>query len=119
MGSRILIHNLGYPRMGESRQLKKAVESYWAGKYSEAELMAATRALRRTNWLHQKSSGVDLIPSNDFSLYDHVLDTVFMVGAVPDRFLSAGKSGGLDTYFAMARGRTGLGADGFRRQSEW
>jgi 5-methyltetrahydropteroyltriglutamate--homocysteine methyltransferase len=107
MGSRILIHNLGYPRMGESRQLKKAVESYWAGKYGEAELMAVSRDLRRTNWLQQINSGVDLIPSNDFSLYDHVLDTVFMVGAVPDRFLSAGKSGGLDTYFAMARGRAG------------
>ncbi len=84
MGSRILIHNLGYPRMGALRQLKKSLEAYWRGIETEADLHRTAAGLRRLHWLQQKEAGVDLIPSNDFSFYDHVLDTAAMVGAVPE-----------------------------------
>jgi 5-methyltetrahydropteroyltriglutamate--homocysteine methyltransferase len=106
MGSRILTHNLGYPRMGALRQLKKSLEAYWQGKETEAELHRTASALRRMHWSRQKEAGIDLIPSNDFSYYDHVLDTAAMVGAIPDRYGWPGKHVDLGTYFAMARGRT-------------
>jgi 5-methyltetrahydropteroyltriglutamate--homocysteine methyltransferase len=107
MGSRILIHNLGYPRMGALRQLKKTVEAYWKGTATEAELHQTASGLRRSHWGQQKEAGIDLIPSNDFSFYDHVLDTIAMVGAVPERFGWDGKQIDLATYFAMARGTIG------------
>jgi 5-methyltetrahydropteroyltriglutamate--homocysteine methyltransferase len=106
MGSRILTHNLGYPRMGALRQLKKSLEAYWQGKETEADLQRTASGLRRMHWGQQKEAGVDLIPSNDFSFYDHVLDTTAMVGAVPERFDWKGKRVDLPTYFAMARGKT-------------
>jgi 5-methyltetrahydropteroyltriglutamate--homocysteine methyltransferase len=106
MGSRILTHNLGYPRMGAHRQLKKSLEAYWRGKETEAELQKTASDLRRINWLQQKEAGIDLIPSNDFSFYDHVLDTSAMAGAVPERFGWNGPDINLPTYFDMARGRT-------------
>src|SRR5689334_6954970 len=83
---KILTHNLGFPRIGPRRELKKALEAYWNGRCSEADLMASTRAIRRGNWLVQKAAGIDLVPSNDFSLYDHVLDTAVMAGVLPRRF---------------------------------
>ena len=104
MGSHILIHNLGYPRVGALRQLKKSLEAYWRGTETEADLRRTASDLRRTHWLQQREAGVDLIPSNDFSFYDHVLDTIAMVGAVPERFQWNGPSVDLSTYFAMARG---------------
>ena len=104
MGSRILIHNLGYPRVGALRQLKKSLEAYWCGTETEADLHRTASNLRRTHWLQQREVGVDFIPSNDFSFYDHVLDTTAMVGAVPERFQWKGPSVDLSTYFAMARG---------------
>jgi 5-methyltetrahydropteroyltriglutamate--homocysteine methyltransferase len=106
MGSRILIHNLGYPRMGALRQLKKSLEAFWRGTETEADLHRTASGLRRLHWLQQKDSGIDLIPSNDFSFYDHVLDTAAMVGAVPERLGWKGPRIDLPTYFAMARGRT-------------
>jgi 5-methyltetrahydropteroyltriglutamate--homocysteine methyltransferase len=106
MGSRILIHNLGYPRMGALRQLKKSLEAFWRGDETEADLHKTASGLRRMHWLQQKEAGVDLIPSNDFSFYDHVLDTAAMVGAVPARYEWKGTSLGLPPYFAMARGKT-------------
>src|SRR5262245_50649558 len=96
--------NLGYPRIGRNRELKKALEAYWAGKLTRAELLAAGAALRRQNWLEQREAGIDSIPSNDFSFYDHVLDTTAMVGAVPKRYGWTGGPIDLDLYFAMARG---------------
>ncbi len=111
MGSRILIHNLGYPRMGAHRQLKKSLEAYWHGEATEADLHKTAASLRREHWLTQKEAGVDLIPSNDFSFYDHVLDTAAMVGAVPARVGWKGKSVDLPTYFAMARGKAGEATD--------
>ena len=106
MGSRILTHNLGYPRMGALRQLKKSLEAYWHGTETEADLHRTASGLRRMHWLQQKEAGIDLIPSNDFSFYDHVLDTTAMVGAVPERFGWKGSHVDLPTYFAMARGKT-------------
>src|SRR5580658_206218 len=104
MGSRILIHNLGYPRMGALRQLKKSLEAHWRGSETEENLHKTASDLRRAHWLQQKEAGIDWIPSNDFSLYDHVLDTAAMVGAVPERFGWSGGNVDLETYFALARG---------------
>ena len=106
MGSRILTHNLGYPRMGALRQLKRSLEAYWKGRELEADLQKTASDLRRRHWLGQKQAGIDLIPSNDFSFYDHVLDTSAMVGALPERFGWNGSQIDLPTYFAMARGKT-------------
>ncbi len=101
-----LTHNLGYPRVGAKRELKLAIEAFWKGSLSEAELNERVVALRKERLLSQKQTGIDLIPSNDFSLYDQVLDTVALVGAVPARF-GAAKEGNVDlaTYFNLARGK--------------
>jgi 5-methyltetrahydropteroyltriglutamate--homocysteine methyltransferase len=95
----------GFPRIGPQRELKFALESHWRGEASEEELLAVAKRIRLGNWRVMQSAGIDLIPSNDFSLYDHVLDTIALVGAVPSRYGAVGESVGLDTYFAMARGR--------------
>jgi 5-methyltetrahydropteroyltriglutamate--homocysteine methyltransferase len=101
---KILAHNLGFPRIGARRELKRALESYWAGLITEAQLLVTAKAIRQENWLRQKAIGIDLIPSNDFSLYDHVLDACALVGAVPERFHWTGGNVNLTTYFSMARG---------------
>ncbi|MDA9409709.1 5-methyltetrahydropteroyltriglutamate--homocysteine S-methyltransferase [Bradyrhizobium sp. CCBAU 45384] len=98
------IATLGTPRIGPRRELKLALESYWAGKISEQQLHEDASGLRAANWARQKSLGVTIIPSNDFSLYDQVLDTSVMVGAIPEIYASKGESVSLRTYFAMARG---------------
>ena len=67
---------LGFPRQGVDRNLKKATEAYWAGKLSQDELLAEGKRLRLEHWKIQKDAGVDIIPSNDFSYYDHVLDHI-------------------------------------------
>jgi 5-methyltetrahydropteroyltriglutamate--homocysteine methyltransferase len=94
---------LGVPRIGPDRELKAALERHWAGELPAAQLFGVARGLREASWRRARSAGIDVIPSGDFSLYDHVLDTAFAVGAVPERF------GGPDAsweeaYFAMARG---------------
>ena len=91
---------LGYPRIGPDRELKRALERYWAGKIDEAALLAVGRELRQRTWLDLRDAGLDSIPSNTFSHYDHVLDTAELFGALPAR---PGLSP-LDTYFAAARG---------------
>ncbi|MCH8152589.1 MAG: 5-methyltetrahydropteroyltriglutamate--homocysteine S-methyltransferase [Planctomycetes bacterium] len=96
--------NLGFPRIGPKRELKKALESYWSGACGLSELEAVGAELRKANWRLQRDAGIDHIPSNDFSFYDHVLDTCAMVGAVPDRYAWNAGCVDLDTYFAMARG---------------
>jgi 5-methyltetrahydropteroyltriglutamate--homocysteine methyltransferase len=95
----------GFPRIGPDRELKFATEGYWRGDVAEAELLETARRIRLDNWRLQAEAGIDLIPSNDFSLYDHVLDAVGLVGAVPERYGHSGGPVGLETYFAMARGR--------------
>jgi 5-methyltetrahydropteroyltriglutamate--homocysteine methyltransferase len=97
-------HNLGYPRIGERRELKKATEAFWHGKLSQEELEATGRRLRRENWEKQRKAGIDLIPCNDFSFYDQMLDLSCLIGNVPPRFGWQGDSIGLDTLFLMARG---------------
>ena len=102
--------NLGFPRLGAQRELKWAVEKYWSGKSSQAEVERTASDLRARHWKLQKALGLDHIPSNDFSLYDHVLDTSVMVDAVPSRFRQSGELSGLPLYFAMARGFENGGA---------
>ena len=101
----------GFPRIGANRELKFATEGYWRGEVSREELLDAAGRIRRDNWRFMQEAGVDLIPSNDFSLYDHVLDTIALVGAVPARYEHAGGPVDIDTYFAMARGRQEGGVD--------
>ena len=96
--------NLGFPRIGAHRELKRAVEGYWKGDLSKDELRDSARALRASHWSTQQDLGLDVVPSNDFSYYDQVLDACAMVGAVPERFPWGGDTVDLDTYFAMARG---------------
>ena len=96
--------NLGFPRMGVHRELKKGLEAHWAGKLHETGLLEVGKVLKLNHWMLQKQLGVEHIPSNDFSFYDHVLDTAAMVGAVPERYVWHGPQVDLATYFAMARG---------------
>ena len=100
----VTVANLGYPRIGPRRELKAALEAFWAGKTSEAELLEAARALRATAWKRQATAGVEVLPSNDFSFYDHVLDTSVMLGAIPEIYRELGPADSLAVYFAMARG---------------
>ncbi|MFD0775128.1 5-methyltetrahydropteroyltriglutamate--homocysteine S-methyltransferase, partial [Streptomonospora algeriensis] len=94
---------LGYPRIGPHRELKRALEGYWAGAGSEADLREAARRIRADTWRTLADAGLDSVPGNTFSFYDQVLDTAVTFGAVPPRFSGLGLSP-LDTYFAMARG---------------
>jgi 5-methyltetrahydropteroyltriglutamate--homocysteine methyltransferase len=94
----------GYPRIGKNRELKKALEGYWSGKTTEADLLDTAAVIRRGNLEAQRSAGIDLLPVNDFSLYDQVLDTIALVGAVPERYGAVDGDVSLATYFAMARG---------------
>ena len=98
--------NLGMPRIGPRREMKRAVEAYWAGTIDASALAAAASQRRAAAWHEQRVAGIDSIPSNDFSLYDHVLDTTCLVGAVPARFGPGGGLVDLDTSFALARGTT-------------
>ncbi|MEP7453685.1 5-methyltetrahydropteroyltriglutamate--homocysteine S-methyltransferase [Phyllobacterium sp. SB3] len=102
---------LGVPRIGRRRELKFALESYWSGKSSATELLATAKELRAASWTEQRDRGITRIPSNDFSLYDHVLDTAIMVGAIPAAYGWKGGEVSLETYFAMARGSQGHAAN--------
>ncbi|MEO6904113.1 MAG: 5-methyltetrahydropteroyltriglutamate--homocysteine S-methyltransferase [Bacteroidia bacterium] len=105
---------LGYPRIGSNRELKKACEQYWSGKLTLEELVKTGSSIRQHNWQLQKKAGIDLIPSNDFSFYDHVLDMSLAVGAIPERYhtIATNKNNSeLDLYFAMARGYQKNGLD--------
>ena len=101
---------IGYPRIGKKRELKFAVEDYLEGKISQNQLENKARALRQEHWQLQSEAGIDFIPSGDFSLYDQVLDTAFMLSAIPREFYDLELSP-LDTYFAMAKGYQGEGGD--------
>jgi 5-methyltetrahydropteroyltriglutamate--homocysteine methyltransferase len=102
--SSISVASLGTPRIGPRRELKMALESYWSGKTDEKSLIETAAGLRAANWARQKSLGINIIPSNDFSFYDQVLDTSVMVGAIPEIYGWNGGQVSLATYFAMARG---------------
>ena len=96
--------NLGFPRIGPHRELKFALERFWSGDDSAEQLETAARDIRRVRWEMQAAAGIHQIPSNDFSLYDHVLDTAVMVGAIPARYEDQVSRDGLAAYFGMARG---------------
>ena len=101
---------IGFPRIGEKRELKFATEKYWRGEMEESELRAVVRQQRAAQWLRQQEAGEEWIPSNDYSLYDGMLDTSFMLNAIPARYEALGLSE-LDTYYAMARGYQGEKGD--------
>jgi 5-methyltetrahydropteroyltriglutamate--homocysteine methyltransferase len=108
----MLTNNLGYPRIGSNRELKKASELYWAGKITAEELLAVGKTIRQENWQLQAKSGIDLIPSNDFSFYDQVLDLTLTLGAIPERYDDLARTNSsIDLYFAMARGSQKNGQD--------
>ncbi len=106
-----LATNLGYPRIGPDRELKRATEAYWKGELGADELLRTGERLRQLAWNVQRDAGIDVIPCNDFSFYDQVLDAVAMVGTVPPRYGWNGAGVDLDTYFAMARGAQREGLD--------
>ena len=107
----IKTHVLGYPRIGAKRETKKVCERYWAGKVNLQDLIDTGKEQRQYNWQVQKEAGIDLVPVNDFSFYDHILDTSLMVGAIPERFQDLKHLGLYDLYFAMARGYQKEGKD--------
>jgi len=107
-----LATNLGFPRIGPKRELKRAVERFWSGKIEERELGETSQSLRKLHWSWQTHAGLDQVPTGDFSLYDQMLDTSAMVGAVPPRFGQVTGEIDLATYFAMARGVAGEGRTG-------
>ena len=106
-----IAHNLGFPRIGRKREMKRAVEAYWKGELNRAGLERAGRELRERHWRDQANAGLDLIPVGDFSWYDHVLDMSALLGVVPERFGAPQGDVDLDTYFRMARGRAPSGED--------
>jgi 5-methyltetrahydropteroyltriglutamate--homocysteine methyltransferase len=103
--------NLGFPRIGADRELKKAVEGFWKGNVNKHTLLDTAAKLKARHWKLQNDAGIEAIPSNDFSLYDQVLDTIALLGAVPERYNFSGDNVDLDTYFAMARGAQTGGKD--------
>uniref|UniRef100_UPI003D06F4C0 5-methyltetrahydropteroyltriglutamate-- homocysteine S-methyltransferase n=1 Tax=Alcaligenes faecalis TaxID=511 RepID=UPI003D06F4C0 len=101
-----IIHNLGFPRMGEQRELKRSLEAYWAGQLSQQELLDTGKALRARHWDLQNKAGLDTVPVGDFAWYDQILEWSTLLGAVPARFGQADNAPvSLDTLFRMARGR--------------
>ena len=94
-------YTIGFPRIGEKRELKKALERYWAKKSSFEELREVASSLKKRHWNYQKDAGMEFISSNDFSFYDNMLDTSVMLGAIPERFLALERE---ELYFTMARG---------------
>lgn len=105
----ILNHTLGFPRIGLRRELKKALESYWAGNSTQEELQAVGRELRARHWRQQKAAGIDKVPVGDFAWYDHILTTSLMLGNVPARHRNQDGSIDLDTLFRLGRGRAPTG----------
>ena len=117
-----LAHNLGFPRIGADRELKKALEAYWKGDIDQAALNAVGRELRAKHWQLQKDAGIDLVPVGDFAWYDQVLTHSLTFGAIPERFSSTLDDEGrptLDTLFAMARGASQSCCGGEHSQGQY
>ncbi|TCP30028.1 methionine synthase (B12-independent) [Scopulibacillus darangshiensis] len=102
-----LSSNLGYPRIGEQREWKKALEKFWSGQVDKEVFLSELKKLRFKSLQKQKEKGIDLIPVGDFSLYDQVLDTSVMFGIIPERFSYDEGPVSIDTYFDIARGNKG------------
>jgi 5-methyltetrahydropteroyltriglutamate--homocysteine methyltransferase len=105
----VLATCLGHPRFGVARELKRALESHWSGRSSAADLETTARELRARHWSALQARGIDHIPSNDFSLYDHVLDMAITLDAVPERYRKLTDPS--QRYFALARGTQAAGLD--------
>jgi 5-methyltetrahydropteroyltriglutamate--homocysteine methyltransferase len=106
-----LVTNLGFPRIGVRREWKFALEAYWRGDSDAAELAATARTLRQRHWQLQRDAGADVVPCNDFSYYDHVLDTAWLVDAIPARYRALADRDPVAGYFALARGAQRDGVD--------
>jgi 5-methyltetrahydropteroyltriglutamate--homocysteine methyltransferase len=105
MNSNLTTHIAGYPRIGRKRELKQALEAFWAGRLAASDLEETARGLRLRHWAEQKAAGLDFVTVNDFSYYDNLLDLACVFGVTPERFGNAGEPVTLDRYFRMARGR--------------
>ncbi|MEX0951668.1 MAG: 5-methyltetrahydropteroyltriglutamate--homocysteine S-methyltransferase [Gammaproteobacteria bacterium] len=101
-----VIHNLGYPRVGPQRELKTALEQFWRGDSDAQSLRQTADTIRAARWQDQADAGVDLIPVNEFSLYDHMLDMSLLLGVVSPRFGDSASQDELTLFFRMARGDT-------------
>jgi 5-methyltetrahydropteroyltriglutamate--homocysteine methyltransferase len=110
---------LGFPRIGARRELKFAQEGFWSGKIDAAALQSCAQAIRLMNWRTLAQRGLSTLPSNDFSLYDQMLDTSVMLGAIPAVYGWRGGAVGLDTYFAMARGTRGESSVPALEMTKW
>ena len=97
----------GFPRIGQNRELKKIIEGYWKGANDLAAVKATAAELRAKHWKLQQAAGIDLIPSNDFSYYDQMLDTAILLNVIPQRYARLSFDNQEDTLFAMARGYQG------------
>ncbi len=106
----VTTHNLGFPRIGARRELKSALEGYWQGKLSEAELYETGKMLRAQHWQAQQEAGLTYIPVGDFAWYDHMLNMTALLGAAPARFGFNSSALTLEQYFALARGTKAQGA---------
>jgi 5-methyltetrahydropteroyltriglutamate--homocysteine methyltransferase len=92
---------IGFPRIGEQRELKKVLENFWAKNVEFSEVQNVANDLKRKHWNYHSQEEIEYISSNDFSLYDNMLDTSVMLGTIPDRFMGLINE---ELYFAMARG---------------
>lgn len=101
----------GFPRIGANRELKKVIERYWKKDTTLEEVRQVAKDLRKKHWKIQTESGIELIPSNDFSYYDQMLDTAILLGAVPERYKNLEFENAEDTLFAIARGYQGERGD--------
>ncbi len=101
----VTTHSLGFPRIGKQRELKFALEKYWANPISQEELLQTASTLRQHHWKNQ--SALNLVPVGDFSFYDQILDSSFLLGNVPQRVENISDNE-LDNYFRVARGRASV-----------
>ncbi|PLS28284.1 5-methyltetrahydropteroyltriglutamate--homocyste ine methyltransferase [Bifidobacterium anseris] len=101
----------GFPRIGRNRELKKIIEAYWKGAASLDDVRHVGRELRAEHWRLEAAAGIDLIPSNDFSLYDQMLDTAILLNVIPARYRRLSFADPEQTLFAMARGYQGERGD--------
>lgn len=101
----------GFPRIGKNRELKRVIESYWKGASSLDDVKSVGSSLREEHWKLEQEAGIDLIPSNDFSLYDQMLDTAMLLNVIPQRYRNLSFKHPEETMFAMARGYQGERGD--------
>ncbi|MCL6604208.1 MAG: 5-methyltetrahydropteroyltriglutamate--homocysteine S-methyltransferase [Paenibacillus sp.] len=104
MTHKVKVSNLGYPRIGKNREWKKTLEAFWSGSLNEESFREEMASIQLGHLRSQQDAGIELIPVNDFTFYDHMLDTAVMFGIIPERYNYTGGAVNLELYFAMARG---------------